>query len=281
MTDESIARLLGRTARARVVRFGPHGASVAIDDAKLLLPNAEVPKDARVGDELEVFVHLDSDDRPIATLRTPAVRLGEVGFLEVVDVAPFGAFVDWGLVKHLLVPLAEQTREMRRGERYAIGLFVDRSGRLAGTMRVSEMLREKPSVDLDTWVTGEAWRQEASIGLFVIVDKKWVGLVPRAEPHRLGRGERARFRVTNILPDGKIELSLRGLAHEERDADAEKILAALRAPRPPRVGDASSPETIRATFGLSKKAFKRAAGSLLKRGLVAIDADGFFTLRAK
>ena len=277
--QESVARLLGRTARGAIERFGPPGAYIALEGATILLPNAEVPEGAKIGDELEVFVHLDSDDRPIVTRREPAIRLGEVAFLEVVDVAPFGAFVDWGLVKHLLVPLAEQTREMRRGERYAIGLFVDRSGRLAGTMRVSEMLREKPRFELDTWVSGEAWRQEPSIGLFVIVDRKSVGLVPRAEPHRLGRGERARFRVTNVLPDGKIELSLRGLAHEERDADAEKILAALRGARPPKIGDASSPETIRATFGLSKKAFKRAAGALLKRGLVKVDADGFFVAR--
>lgn len=279
MTEESIARLLGRTARGRIERFGPPGAFLAFDRATILLPNAEVPEGAKVGDELEVFVHLDSDDRPIVTRRTPAIRLGEVAFLEVVDVAPFGAFVDWGLVKHLLVPLAEQTCEMRHGERYAIGLFLDRSGRLAGTMRVSEMLREKPPFEEGAWVTGEAWRNEASIGVFVIVERKYVGLVPRSEPHRLARGESARFRVTNVLADGKIELSLRGLAHEERDADAEKILAALRGARPPKIGDASSPETIRATFGLSKKAFKRAAGALLKRGLVAIDADGF--LRTK
>lgn len=276
VTRESIARLLGLTARGRVERFGPPGAFLAIDGATILLPNAEVPEGSKLGDELDVFVHLDSDDRPIATRRTPAIRLGEVAFLEVVDLAPFGAFVDWGLVKHLLVPLGEQTREMRRGERYPIGLVLDRSDRLAGTMRVSEMLREKPRFELDAWVTGEAWRDEPGVGLFVIVERKWVGLVPRAEPHRLARGERARFRVTHVLPDGKIELSLRGPAHEERDADAEKILAALRGARPPKVGDASSPETLRATFGLSKKAFKRAAGALLKRGLVTIDAEGWF-----
>ncbi|HEY1960508.1 MAG TPA: S1-like domain-containing RNA-binding protein [Polyangiaceae bacterium] len=279
MTEESIARLLGRTARGRIERVGPPGVFLAIDSTTILLPNAEVPEGAKVGDELDVFVHLDSDDRPITTRRTPAIRLGEVAFLEVVDVAPFGAFVDWGLVKQLLVPLAEQTRDIHRGERHAIGLFLDRSGRLAGTMRVTEMLRKNPPFAVGDWVSGEAWRDDPSIGVFVIVERAYVGLVPRAEPHRLARGEAARFRVTNVLGDGKIELSLRGLAHEERDADAEKILAALRAARPPKIGDASSPETIRATFGLSKKAFKRAAGALLKRGLVAIDGEGFFVAR--
>jgi predicted RNA-binding protein (virulence factor B family) len=268
-------------ARLRVRRFAAPGAFLAEDGGtdELLLPNAEVPEGLGEGDELEVFVHLDSDDRPIATLRTPGIKLGEVAFLEVKDVTSFGAFVDWGLVKQLLVPLAEQTRDVRVGERHAIGLVVDRTGRLAGTMRISEMLRGKPPFSQDQWVSGEAWRNDPDIGLFVILERAFVGLVPKSEPHHLSRGEAARFRVTNVLPDGKVELSLRGLAHEERDADAAKILDVLARTPPPKVGDHSSPEEIRARFGLSKKAFKRAAGGLLRRGLIAVGADGCFVAR--
>lgn len=273
------ANLLGHTARLRVERFGAPGAFLAAEGGDLLLPNAEIPEGLKEGDELEVFVHLDSDDRPIATLRAPGVKLGEVAFLEVVDTTSFGAFVDWGLVKQLLVPLAEQTRDVHVGERHPIGLVVDRTGRLAGTMRVSELLRDKPAFVRDQWVTGEAWRNDPDIGLFVILERRFVGLVPKSEPHRLSRGEAAKFRVTNVLPDGKIELSLRGPAHEERDADAERILAALRHDPPPKIGDHSTPEEIRALLGLSKKAFKRAAGGLLKRGLVTVDAGGFFVAR--
>jgi predicted RNA-binding protein (virulence factor B family) len=210
----------------------------------------------------------------------PGVKLevGEVAFLTVTALVPFGAFVDWGLPKELLVPLAEQTRDVTVGERHPIGLYVDDTGRPAGTMRVSEMLgAAKDGFALDEWIDGEAWRNDPDIGLFVIVERSCVGLVPASEPHELTRGEAARFRVTNILPDGKIELSLRGLAHEELEGDARKILAAIAGGDADGVGNHSTPEEIRAIFGLSKKAFKRAVGRLLKDGAVAFDGDGFLS----
>jgi predicted RNA-binding protein (virulence factor B family) len=188
-------------------------------------------------------------------------------------------FVDWGLPKELLVPIAEQTAEMRVGERYAVGLFVDDTGRLAGTMRVSEMLRGAPRVELDEWIEGEAWRKDPETGVFVILERSFVGLLPASEPNTLSRGEAARFRVANILPDGKVELSLRGHAFTEVESDTEKILAHLARPGAPPIGDHSSPEEIRALLGLSKKAFKRAAGRLFKEGAVDIDTDGILALR--
>jgi hypothetical protein len=271
-----------------VRRFGPPGAFLALDPddlgpnaPTLLLPGSEIPEGTQEGDELDVFVHLDSEDRPIATLRAPKITLGRVAFLEVTDLARFGAFVDWGLPKELLVPFAEQTRELRVGDRHPIGLFVDDTGRLAGTMRVSEMLRQKGNFELDEWVDGEAWRKEPDIGVFVIVERQYVGLVPAHEPHSLSRGEAARFRVTNILEDGKIELSLRGHAHEEVESDAQRVMATLARPGTPRVGDRSSPEQIRMLFGLSKKVFKRVVGHLLKQGAVTLDAEGFVALRRR
>src|SRR5205823_302807 len=165
------------------------------------------------------------------------------------------------------------------GERHPIGLVIDRSGRLAGTMRVSEMLRNKPRAKLGDWVEGEAWRNDAEIGVFVILEKTYVGLLPKSEPHGLKRGERGRFRVVHVHADGKIELSLRGAAHDERDADGRKILDVLAREPSLRVSDDSTPEEIRARFGLSKKAFKRAAGGLLKRGAIEV-RDGSFRVRS-
>lgn len=274
----SIEDLLGRVVELRLRRLGPPGAFFELDpdDARtILLPGAEVPAGTKVGDVLPLFVHLDSEDRPVATLRSPKVTLGEVAFLEITDVTDFGAFAAWGLAKDLLVPFAEQTREVRIGDRQPIGLYLDDTGRLAGTMRVSELLAARGRFDLDEWVEGESWRLEPEIGTFVIVERRFVGLIPASEPHALSRGQAARFRIAHIQPDGKIELSLRGHAHEEVESDAARILEALLRPNPPRVGDRSDPEVIRATFGLSKKAFKRAAGRLLKEGAVAIDQDGF------
>jgi len=271
--------LLGRRVKLCVRRLGPPGAFLSGDassESVVLLPRSETPEGAHEGDELEVFVYLDSDDRPIATTSEPAIALDEVAFLQVTDVTRFGAFVAWGLPKELLVPFAEQTRDVRVGERHPIGLYVDSSGRLAGTMRVSELLKSQGEFSEDEWVVGEAWRLEPGIGTFVIVERSFVGLVPESEPHTLARGERARFRIANVLNDAKIELSLRGHAHEELESDAERVRDALARPGGPRVGDRSSPEAIRAAFGLSKKAFKRAAGRLLKQGLIAVDRDGLF-----
>jgi hypothetical protein len=276
--------ILGRIVPLSVLRIGPPGAFLVPLDSEgphpptILLPTSEVPEGSKEDDELTAFVYLDSEDRPIATVREPMLVLGEVTFLEVTDVTSFGAFVDWGLMKELLVPLGEQVRAMNRGERYPIGLYLDDTARLAGTMRVAELLKSKAEFALDEWVEGEAWRDEGELGLFVIVEQRYVGLLPASEPHKLARGEAARFRVSNIWPDGKIELSLRGPAHEELAKDANHILAVLSRPGTPRVGDRSSPEEIRTVFGLSKKALKRAVGRLMKQRVVTIDAEGFLAI---
>jgi uncharacterized protein len=273
--------LLGRTCSLTIRRFTASGAFLGEsaderpDAPCLLLIGNEIPLGARVGDVLEVFVYLDSEGRPLSTTRKPKVSLGDVAFLRVTDCASFGAFVDWGLQKELLVPFAEQTKDLHIGLLEPVALYIDDSGRLAGTMRVSELLDlDQPSFGVESWVEGEAWRNDPEIGLFVIIERRFVGLVPVTEPHRLNRGQAARFRVTHVFPDGKIELSLRAHAHEELEGDAQAVLGALGNPGAPRVGDHSSPEELRALFGLSKKAFKRAAGRLLKQRLVEVDQDG-------
>ena len=283
-----VGNLLGRVVTLPVLRFGTPGAFLAVDPNSdgsggetLLLLGAEIPEGLAEGDELEVFVYLDSADRPIATTRKPRLMLGEVAFLEVTDLAGFGAFFDWGLPKDLLVPHAEQTCELFVGQRHPVGLFVDDTGRLAGTMKVGEMLRDKRRSCLDEWVEGEVWRSESAIGSFIIVERRFVGLVPATEPHSLSRGEAARFRITNVLGDGKIELSLRSQAHEELESDAQKIIAILERPGAPKVGDRSTPQAIRTAFGLSKKAFKRAAGRLLKQRRVNIDSRGLVVVVKK
>ena len=209
-------------------------------------------------------------------MRAPRLELGETAFLEVADVGPFGAFFDWGLPKNLLVPHAEQTRPLSVGDRHPISLYVDPSGRLAGTMRVAERVSEPApgTMHVGDWVSGEAWRRDHAIGLFVLVERRWVGRLPADEPHQLRRGERASFRIAAVLPDGKLELSLRKTGGEQRDADAERVLAELSRPGALPVSEAASPEELRARFGLSKKAFKRAVGGLLRRGAIDIEGSG-------
>lgn len=278
----TIDELLGQRARLKVRRIGTPGAFLALDDDPdgfcVLLPRAEQPGELQVEDEIEVFLYLDSSDRPIATTCAPALMLHEVAFLEVRDTTRFGAFVEWGLPKQLLVPFAEQTRELSRGERHPIGLICDDSGRLAGTMRIRELLHEGGDFEPDEWVEGEAWREEKGVGVFVILERRFLGLLPEREPHTLRRGQTASFRVAHIWPDGKLELSLRGRAHDELAHDAERLLQVLRRSRVPSISERMPPEQIRARFGLSKKAFKRAVGRLLKQRVVTVDPQGYLVV---
>ena len=279
----NLVDLLGCRARLSIQRLGSAGASRAGDASQgadvVLLPRAEVPAGAAVGDELDVLLHLDSEDRPIATTRAPKLERGEVAFLEVTAVTRVGAFVDWGLGKELLVPHAEQTSDLRVGERHAIGLFLDRTARLAGTMRVAEMLRDTAEFSVGEWVLGEAWRRDPDIGTFVIVERAFVGLVPGSEPHTLARGQAVRLRVATVHPDGKIVLSLRAKASEAMADDAAVVLAELTREGAPPGSEADGADLIRARYGLSKKAFKRAVGRLLKERKLHVDAEGRLVVR--
>lgn len=280
---------LGCRATLAIESFSRHGAHLCVpDDAyesddderrddkpdSILLLGAEIPTDAHEGTRIDVFVYLDSQDRPIATTQAPKLELGEVAFLEVTDLTPVGAFVDWGLPKDLLVPFAEQLKNVRLGERYAVGLAIDDTGRLAGTMRVSKWLQDLPDYETGQWLPGEVWRNEPNIGLFVILERRVVGLLPAQEAHSLRRGDAARFRVSRVLADGKVELSLRKPFAEAVEHEGDVILGLLAQPNAPQIGDHSSPEQIRKHCGMSKKAFKRAAGRLLKERRVAFDANG-------
>jgi predicted RNA-binding protein (virulence factor B family) len=287
-SNHSFAHLLGRFVELEIRRFGNAGAFLAEPDSganapTVLLLGAELEPGAKEGDCLRVFVYLDSEGRPLATTTEPKLALGEVAFLRVSALTSFGAFMDWGLPKELLVPLSEQTVELRVGDRQPIGLYVDEeTGRLTGTMRVTELLsKDARHFDQDQWVQGESWRRDPEIGVFVIVERTHVGLLPAHEPHSLRRGDSARFRVTNILPDGKMELSLRAPAHEQMADDAAHVLTCLKRPGAAPVGDRSSPEQIQAVFGLSKKAFKRAVGRLLKEGQVELSPEGFVKLATR
>jgi len=274
--------LLGHCVALPLVRVGTPGAFLALDPENpqsetILLLGLELDRTEKPGDVVDVFIHRDSEGRPLATKRAPVVTLGQVAFMKVTQRTKVGSFVDWGLPKELLVPFAEETTEMRVGERYAVGLYIDKSGRLAGTMRVAEMLG-RADVKPDAWVNGEAWREVPELGLFVIVEKTSVGLLPKEEHHSLARGDAAKFRVAHVHRDGKIELSLRAHAHEELENDAVVILNELEKKGAHAISERASPEEIRKRFGLSKKAFKRAVGRLFRERKIEIDGDGTLKL---
>ena len=277
---------LGCVVQLKVLRFTPHGAFLSLDaeadrdSPAILLPGGDVPQGVNEGDAIDVFVYLDSEDRPIATTREPLLSLGQVAFLRVSDLTPIGAFMDWGLAKDLLLPYGEHTRDIHVGERHPVGLTVDNTGRLLGTMRVTEMLKERPPFKVGEWVHGEAWRKEPELGAFVIVERQYVGLLPLEEAAAMTRGQPASFRVTRVQRDGKIDLSLRREPRDQAADDADLILAYLDREDACSIGDGSSPERIRELFGFGKKTFKRAVGRLLRQGVVEINGDGFLVRAA-
>ncbi len=249
-------------------------------EEKVLLPRKEVPENAQPGDEIEVFLYRDSKDRMIATVRQPKLSLGEVAVLRVKENGKMGAFLDWGLEKDLLLPFREQVRKVRPGEECLVALYLDKSKRLCATMKVYHYLRTDSPYEKDQKVTGTLYEISDNFGAFVAVDNCYSALIPKKEP--LGNakvGDTVEARVTEVLKDGKLSLSLREKAYIQMNEDARKLLKLLEEQGGELpVGDKSSPEKIKELTGMSKNEFKRAAGNLYKQRLVQVEEHQLYQL---
>lgn len=259
----------------RQVEFGIYLGTDGSEDA-VLLPKKQVPEGCSTGDELEVFIYRDSEDRLIATTRTPRMELGEVAVLEVREVNQIGAFFDWGLEKDLLVPYKEQVGEPAVGKSYPVALYVDKSSRLCGTMKVYEFLREDSPYQKDDMVCGTIYDVHEDIGVFVAVDNRYHGVIPKNEVFgTFHPGDPVEARVTKVREDGKLNLSVRRKAFEQMDEDSERILKVMDKYKGvlPFTDKGASPELLKKEFHMSKNAFKRAIGMLLKENRIKITAD--------
>ena len=235
-------------------------------EEKILLPKKYVPENVRMGDTVVVFVYRDSSDRLIATTVQPYITLGELGVLTVKAIGKIGAFLDWGLEKDLFLPFKEQTARVETGRDYLVALYIDKSNRLAATMKVHHYLKNAVKYQKDDHVGGIIYEISPELGAFVAVENEYFGLIPRKEIHtRLMVGDVIDARVTEVREDGKLNLSLNKKAYQQMDEDCEKILEVLReyAGVLP-YGEKVSPEIIERDFGMSKNAFKRALGRLYK-----------------
>lgn len=267
-----IEKNLGKRLSLMVVKKVEFGVYLGTSEDKVLLPKKQVPAGIEVGDPVEVFLYKDSKDRMIATTRESLLTLGQVKVLKVSDTGRIGAFLDWGLEKDLLLPFKEQTAKVKPGDECLVSLYVDKSGRLCATMKVYEKLRKDSPYKKDDKVQGIIYEMSDNFGWFVAVDDTFCGLIPKREvcgSHRVG--DRIEARVTGVKPDGKLDLSLREKAFIQMDLDAERLLADLR----DRGGvypftDKAGAELIKKETGLSRNAFKRAAGRLLKAGKITI-----------
>lgn len=249
-------------------------------EEKVLLPRKEVPENAQPGDEIEVFLYRDSKDRMIATVRQPKLSLGEVAVLRVKENGKIGAFLDWGLEKDLLLPFREQVRKVRPGEECLVALYLDKSKRLCATMKVYHYLRTDSPYEKDQKVTGTLYEISDNFGAFVAVDNCYSALIPKKEPLENARvGDTVEARVTEVLKDGKLSLSLREKAYIQMNEDARKLLKLLEEQGGELpVGDKSSPEKIKELTGMSKNEFKRAAGNLYKQRLVQVEEHQLYQL---
>ena len=267
---------LGKKQTLMVVKKVDFGVYLGTEDERVLLPKKQVPSGVGIGDPVEVFLYKDSKDRLIATTQEPKIVLGEVKALKVADTGRIGAFLDWGLEKDLLLPFKEQTTKVKKGDSCLVSLYVDKSGRLCATMKVYEKLRKDSPYKKDDRVRGIIYEQSDNFGLFVAVDDIYCALIPKKEVYgKLHVGDRIEARVTEVKPDGKLDLSVREKAFIQMDADAKVVLERMDAHggRLPFT-DKADPEVIKKETGLSKNAFKRAVGRLMKEGRAVIEKDG-------
>lgn len=263
---------LGRNVTLEIVKTTDFGVYLGTKEDKVLLPARQVPEGAGIGDAVDVFLYRDSKDRIIATTHEPKIRMGEVKALKVKDTGAIGAFLDWGLEKDLFLPFKQQTARVKPGDECLVGLYTDKSGRLCATMKVYDRLEKNSPYKKDDRVQGIIYEKSLNFGLFVAVDDRYCALIPRREASgRYKVGDRISARVTDVKPDGKLDLSVREKAFIQMDADAQAVMDKLleNGGELPFT-DKADPELIRAQFGFGKNAFKRAVGRLLKEGKIEI-----------
>lgn len=258
----------------RVVDFGVYLNPKADE---VLLPLKYVPENTRPGDILRVFVYTDSEDRPVATTLSPKAVVGEFACLEVKAVTSFGAFLDWGLEKDLLVPLAEQQDRMKVGKRYVVKVCLDeKTRRVYATSRIARNC-EKPPADLfmGKKVSLLIYRL-TKIGIMAIVNNRYSGILYKSDIFEpIEMGEKREGYVSRIREDGKIDLVLKKPGHHSITDSGASVMTALRE----RGGfipchDKSPPDEIRRIFSMSKKEFKRAIGGLYKAGSIDVTNGG-------
>ncbi|MDO4473278.1 MAG: S1-like domain-containing RNA-binding protein [Eubacteriales bacterium] len=270
---------LGRKVTLMVVKKVDFGVYLGTEEDRILLPKKQVPEGIEIGDPVTVFVYKDSKDRLIATTNEPFLTLGEVKTLKVKDTGKIGAFLDWGLEKDLLLPFKEQTAKVKRGDECLVSLYVDKSGRLCATMKVYEKLRKDSPYQKDDKVQGIIYEKSDNFGLFVAVDDRYCALISKRESYgNLKVGDRVDARVTAVKADGKLDLSVKEKAFIQMDVDAAMLLEKMN-----RQGgrltftEKADADFIKSETGLSKNAFKRAIGRLLKAGKIEIKENSIET----
>ncbi len=261
---------IGNYNTLRIVRFTDHGAYLDGGPiGEILMPKKYVTRDMRPGDEVNVFVYLDQSERLVGTFETPLARVGDFAFLRVAWVNEFGAFLHWGLMKDLFVPFREQKMPMREGRSYLVHIHIDEeTQRIVASAKVDKYLQPATPGQYHRGQEVEVIIQHKTpLGFKVVADNRCPGMIYdnqvfEAEPHA---GDVLTATVVNVRPDGKLDLSIQRIGKGRFRDFAEQLLEELqKAGGELPFTDNSSPEEIKERFGVSKKTFKRAVGTLYK-----------------
>jgi predicted RNA-binding protein (virulence factor B family) len=247
------------------------------DGLEILLPTRYVPDPCNVGDDVEVFIYHDNEGRLIATTVRPLAVVGEFQWMQVNEVTKIGAFLEWGIMKDLLVPFREQKMPMNQGRSYIVYVYLDAvTNRIVASARIDKFLDNVPpkyeyNQEVNLMVT-----EETEIGYKVIINNLHTGLLYHNEVfRRLAKGEKLKGYIKEVREDDKIDVSMFKLGYEKIDGIALQILNILnRNGGYLPVHDKSDPNEIQALFACSKKSFKQAIGALYRQGLISLEAEG-------
>ena len=270
---------IGEWANLTILREESFGVylDAGADLDEVLLPRGEMPSEWRIGGEVEVFLYRDSEDRPVATLKHPKVLPGEFAYLKALATTGVGAFLDWGLPKDLLLPFREQRESIEVGASYVVHVHVDpTSDRIVASRRLSRYLdKEAPSYsegqEVDLMLYGKT-----ELGYKAIINGRHSGVLFANQVfRRLRAGEKTKGYVTQVRPDGKIDLSLYP-AVRDRISELETRIEEELDQRGGfwKLCDASPADEIHRALGVSKKSFKRATGALFRKRRIVISNDG-------
>lgn len=269
---------LGQVNTLTVVKSVDFGMYLDGGEAgEILLPQRYVPQGCQPGDELDVFIYLDSEERLIATTQMPLAVVGDFAYLKVAWVNNYGAFLDWGLMKDLFVPFREQKIKMQKDRSYIVHLHIDEETyRIMASAKVERFLSEEfPPYQEGEEVEILVW-QKTELGFKVIVDNQFAGLVYDSEVFQyIHTGDRLKAYVKQVREDGKLDISLQKHG-KAAVTDFSAVLLNYLKEHSGRtsLGDKSPADAIYAEFGVSKKVFKKAVGDLYKRRLIVINDDG-------
>jgi hypothetical protein len=244
---------------------------------EILLPRKYVPENCKVDDNIKVFIYLDSEDRFIATTETPYAMVGDFALLKVVAIESVGAFLDWGLLKDLLVPFGEQSSTMEISKSYIVRIYVDKqSNRIAATTRLDRYLDNTPGNFHAAQEVELLICNQTDIGYKAIINGTHWGVIYSNEVFQpLKSGQKTKGYIKKVREDNKIDLSLHKPGYERVDDITDTILNVLKEQGGfISVTDKSSPETINKLFGVSKKTYKKAIGAIYRKRLITIEDDG-------